>query len=178
MFLEDKVIRNDPSECQFCLNMKRELQIMHEELKSARLIIKILQTEGNTVNTTIITTNQALNYDTSDINSNVWKPVSTNKVRVKRLIPVQQPQSIPTKVNRYKVLDNLHSHLLTHQQCKHANSLLVAQKECSGTAYSVSVSVTQQTKGKEDCSKKTQDRKRNRIVIIGDSHARGCAQKI
>jgi len=52
------------------------------------------------------------------------------------------------------------------------NSLPAAKKECSGTTNSVSVSVTQQTKGKEDCNKETQDMKRNRIVIIGDSHAR------
>jgi hypothetical protein len=117
-----------------------------------------------------------MNYDTREINSNVWKPVSTNKVGVKRLIPVQQPQPIPTIVNRFKVLDNLHRHLLTHQQREHANTLLADEKECSGTTNSVSV--TQQTNGKEDYSKKAQDRKRNKIVIIGDSHARGCAQEI
>jgi hypothetical protein len=47
MYLDGNVIINGVSDCEYCINTKRELQVMHEELCSATLIIKLLQTEGN-----------------------------------------------------------------------------------------------------------------------------------
>jgi hypothetical protein len=81
---------------------------MHEELCSARLIVKLLQTEGNIVNTNDNATNKESNHVARKTNPNEWKPVSTNKAGINRTLPVQQP--IPTIINRYKVLDNLHIH--------------------------------------------------------------------
>jgi len=156
--------------------MKRELQLMQEELSSARLIIKLLQAEGNIVNAIDTTTNQEMNYDARNINSNEWKTVTANKVGVKGQIPVQQPQPIPTIVNRYKLPDNRNIYSPTQQQREHANSLLKAKIE-SNRATS-SVHATQQGKGREDYNKKTPTNKRSKIIIIEDSHARGCAQEI
>jgi hypothetical protein len=101
------------SDCESCLNIKRELQEMHEELRSARLIIKLLQTEGNIANTNNIETNLERDHD---VNSNEWKIVSANKFGANRTIPVQQLQPIPTIINRYKALDNLNIYPQTQQQ--------------------------------------------------------------
>jgi hypothetical protein len=68
--LDGKVIINGVSECECCLNMKKELKEMQEELCSARLIIRLLQTEGNIVNNTDIASNQEVNHDSRNINCN------------------------------------------------------------------------------------------------------------
>jgi hypothetical protein len=149
---------------------------MQEELSSARLIINLLQTEGNIANTTSVSTNQVMNYDARDTNYNVWKTVSTSNVGDKTQISVQVPQPIPTITNRYKVLDNLHSNPLTHQQRKHANNVCMAKKE--GSRVTNSVRTAQQTTRRENDNKKALAKKRSKIIIIGDSHARGCAQEI
>ena len=175
-YLDDNVRINGASECEFCLNMKRELQEMHEELRSTRLIIKLLQTEGNIVNTNNIAINQEMDHNARNNNSNEWKLVSASKVGANRTIPVQQPQPIPTIINRYKALDNLHIHPQTHQQSEHANALPTDKKECDRVTNSICA--TQQTKRRYKYNKKTSAKKRNKIIIIGDSHARGCAQEI
>ena len=91
-------------------------------------------------------------------------------------ISVQLPQPIPTITNRYKVLDNLHSNPLTHQQRKHANNVCMAKKE--SIRVTNSVRTAQQTTRRENDNKKALAKKRSKIIIIGDSHARGCAQEI
>ena len=149
---------------------------MQEELSSARLIIKLLQSEGNIVNAIDNTTNQEMNYDARNINSNEWKTVMAKKVGVKRQIPVQKPQPIPTIINRYKLPDNLNIYSPTHQQREHANSLPKAKIECNKATSTVNA--TQQGKGRENYDKKTPASERSKIIIIGDSRARGCAQEI
>ena len=44
---DEKVGLVNNSDCNLCLNLKREIQILNEELSSAKLIIKLLQTDGN-----------------------------------------------------------------------------------------------------------------------------------
>jgi len=46
----NKLIVSDVSECKCCLYLKQELKEMQEELSSTKLIIKLLQTEGDTHN--------------------------------------------------------------------------------------------------------------------------------
>jgi len=152
--------------------MKSELQILREELSSARLIIKLLQTEGNAVNAVDISTNRGTNSDAR----NEWKTVLANRDGASRPTTVQQPQPIPTIINQYKVLDDLHIQPPTHQQHNHVSNLPTAKKEYSRATHSEST--VQQTKGSENNNKKTQAKKRSRILIIGDSHARGCALEI
>jgi glucan phosphoethanolaminetransferase (alkaline phosphatase superfamily) len=40
------------------------------------------------------------------------------------------------------------------------------------------IRAAQQTKGRDSYNKKTSAKKRNTIIIIGESHARGCDQEI
>ena len=90
---DEKVGLKNKSDCDFCLNLKREIQILHEKLSSAKLVIKLLQTEGNAVDST---TNQERNYDAIS----EWKIVSANKEGARGPITVQQPKPIPTIINR------------------------------------------------------------------------------
>jgi hypothetical protein len=112
------------------------------------------------------------------VNPSEWKIVSTNKDRVNRTTSAQQsqPQPFPTIPNRYTILDNLNLHSQTHQQCEHVNTLL-PHKGRDGTTTD-GVSAVQQLKRRGNCNKRTSDKKRNKITIIGDSHARGCAQEV
>lgn len=102
--------------------------------------------------------------------------MSTNKAGVNRKTPVQQPQLIPTIINRYKVLDNLNTHSQTHLQHELAHTLHTPIKECD--RISSTTSAAQQTKGSYKYNKRASPKKRNRIIIMGDSHARGCAQEL
>jgi hypothetical protein len=110
--LDDKLITSGTSECQCCLNMRRNLKEMREELSSAKLIINLLQTEGNVVTTIDTATNQEMYDDPRNNNANEWKLVLANRNRLNRPTPVQQsqPQLIPTIINRYTVLGNLKNH--------------------------------------------------------------------
>ena len=44
---DDKTRISDVSECKCCINMKKELKELRVELSSAKLIIKLLQSESN-----------------------------------------------------------------------------------------------------------------------------------
>jgi hypothetical protein len=46
---EDKRILSGGSECKCCLNLKRELKELQEELSSVKLIIELLQEENGEV---------------------------------------------------------------------------------------------------------------------------------
>jgi len=43
----DKTRLRDVSECKYCINMEKELKELQDELSSAKLIIKPLQSESN-----------------------------------------------------------------------------------------------------------------------------------
>jgi hypothetical protein len=45
--LDDKTRIRDVSECKYCINVKKELKGLQDELISAKLIIKLLQSESN-----------------------------------------------------------------------------------------------------------------------------------
>jgi hypothetical protein len=128
--------------------------VITAELKSAQLIISILQEELSSKVTEPITSNNL----TTCGNSNNWKQVPANKTRtIKTTIVKQpQPQPIPTIINRYMVLNNLQNHEQKHHPREHDNSN--ASQKRNGRA--------------PNHNKTTLDKKRRKIIIIGDSHAR------
>lgn len=87
---------------------------------------------------------------------------------------MQHPKPIPTIINRYKVLDLLHTQSPTHLQPKYANCLV--KKEPSRPINSISTGLL--SKRREIDNMKPQAKKRGNIIILGDSHANGCAQEI
>ena len=143
--LDDKLITVDESECKCCLNMKRVVEEMQEELSSARLIIRLLQADGNItgIDTAV---NQETNHDSRNNKFKDWKLVSDSKVRANRTTPVQQPQPhpIPTIINRYAVLDNHNNSQV--QQREYINTLLFPKEGSDGVTDSARAS--QQTKRK------------------------------
>ena len=111
-------------------------------------------------------------------NSIEWKLMSTNKDRVVKPTPIQQfqPQPIPTIINRYSIPDNLNLHSQIHQPCEQVNNRLLPKEKVNRIIESARA--MQQIKRRDKCNKKTSDKKQNKIIIIGDSHARGCAQEL
>ena len=113
--------------CKNCLKMKEYIQELTTELKSAQLIIMILQDERKSnmpEHTTIENT-------PTHVNSIEWKLMSTNKDRVIKPTPIQQfqPQPIPTIINRYSIPDNLNLHSQTHQPCEQINIRLLPKEK-------------------------------------------------
>ena len=47
LYFDNKPRLRDASECNYCTNMKKDLKELREELSSAKLIIKLLQSENN-----------------------------------------------------------------------------------------------------------------------------------
>ena len=107
----EKTRLRDVSECKYCINMEKELKELQEELSSAKLIIKLLQSESNPT--------ECASYNTiepqcSYVNANKtkedkWievvsghrrrtKQIATSKVLDKRQVEMD---------NRYHMLRNL-----------------------------------------------------------------------
>jgi len=66
-----------------------------------------------------------------------------------------KPRQIPVINNRYSLLSLTERH----------------------DSETISSSAVQQLKGRGDYNKKTSNQKQNKIIILGDSHVRGCAQE-
>ena len=146
--------------CANCFALKDQIQVITAELKSAQLIINILQDELNSNAIEPITSKNT----TTCVNSNNWKQVPTNKTRSTKTATVKQlqPQPIPTIINGYAALNNLQNHVQKHHPREHDNSNASQESYGRGPNY----------------KKTTSDEKRRKIIIIGDSHTRGCAQEL
>ena len=55
---------------------------------------------------------------------------------------------------------------------------LLSPNERHGSETGTSRAIQQQIKNKGDYNKKSSNKKQNKIIILGDSHARGCAQEL
>jgi len=146
--------------CANCFALKDQIQVITAELKSAQLIFNILQNDFNSKEIEPITSKNA----TTCVNSNKWEQVPTNKTKTTKTSTVKQlqPQPIRTIINRYAALNNLQNHVQNHHPREHDNSN--ASQERYGRA--------------PNYNKTTSDEKRRKIIIIGDSHTRGCAQEL
>jgi len=94
---------------------------------------------------------------TVDINprTNCEWPLGTNFTK-KKIIQPSAGNKIPTIINGK----------ITNAETKKPSSSLKNS------------SVRQQLKSKGDYNKKISNKKQNKIIILGDSHARGCAQEV
>jgi hypothetical protein len=130
-------------------------------VKTLEEIVKIMKEDqdhiwvrlGNTECLTEKRVNSVTNINSKVIPSNDWKTVSNRKRSTNSVLVQQQEFRIPTVINRYAVLENLHeeNQALQHQ---HRNQFVNVKK----------------TKTRME-----QPPKSNKVPIIGDSHARGCA---
>ena len=145
--------------------MQQELETALLELKIATKIIELLQEQTNSTapSTTADTQGKNASYDSSALNSDLekntsgnWRKVNHTRQKYYKQPDAQHPQPIPTTVNRFALPDN-------HQE----------KSEASHSAGLVEKTATAKIKNK--CISEPQ---RNKILIIGDSHARGCAAEL
>jgi hypothetical protein len=147
---------SDKELCVSCSEMKKYVQELSAELKSAQLIIKLLREELRSNMHETSTTNN------STENSLEWKIVSANKGKDRNrsviITPLQIPKSIPTIINRYILLDNLNCYPQIDQQREHANTLFSSLK--NGDKITESENKTQEIKRRD--KKTTSDKKGNK----------------
>jgi len=124
--------------------MKKYVQELSAELKSAQLIIKLLRKElGSNMHETSTTNN-------STENSLEWK-MSANKGKYRNrsdiITPLQIPKSIPTIINRYILPDNLNCYPQIDQQREYANTPFSSLK--NGDKITESVNKMQEIKRRD-----------------------------
>jgi hypothetical protein len=159
--LADKVIISGVSECKCCLNLKRELKEVQEELSSAKLIIELLQTEGSANDHVGYRTKEPRNLiQSNELNAEKTKENKWNEVIPNRYRKTKQVKADPSKrkvelENRYKVSENL--------------------QEPNETVDGLEL---WKVKGVTNIRKRTLKKKDHKVTLIGDSHARECAERI
>ena len=151
--------------CICCERLQQELEVTLLELKTARTIIQLLQEEVNSTPRSINDNTRGRNIpsasnSSSDYpkkkNPHNWKQVPYNTRKYNTKSEIQGPQPIPTVINRYTLLSNLQDE---------SDSL-----QSQGTVDTIEV-----VKTKTSC---TPGPRKKKIIIIGDSHARGYAAEV
>jgi len=159
--LVEKIIITGVSECKCCLNLKRELKEIQEELNSAKFIIELLQTEGSTKECVGYGTKELQNLiqskelNAEKIKENKWIEVIPGHNRRTRQVKIDPAKQQVEIENHYKVLENL--------------------QEPTDVADSLELGTTC---GMTNIRKRNLKNKVHKVILIGDSHARGCAEKI
>ena len=145
--------------------MQQELETALLELKTCKKIIELLQKETNsttpssTADTQVRNATYTSNARKIDLEKNTsgnWRKVTYTRWIYNRQPDAEQRQPIPTIVNRFTLPSN-------------------HQKESEASHFTGFVEKTTTVKNKTRCISKPQ---RNKILIIGDSHARGCAAEL
>jgi hypothetical protein len=164
--LNNETIENGDICCYNCELLKLKLQKVSSELSSAREIIKILQEEDNPTQRASekprefqhnLVGNQA---PIEDHYANWTSCKPSRKTRMRNHVHSKQ-QVIPFNVNRYNVL----------------RTLIEPQVEDLPKPLKMSTTAKNNSgENSEKCSAK--QRIRRKIIIIGDSHAKGCAANI
>jgi hypothetical protein len=144
-------------DCEKCSVYQSQLKEVLDELGSARLIIDILKKDLLTSTTAKITQENGLAPTDDFVNANLrrkktksfeWKNINTLKLL--------QPQPIPVIMNKYAPLDSL-------------------QEEPEASRNHNRISEITSLRDKKKYLPQTKKRK---VIIIGDSHARGYAAEI
>jgi hypothetical protein len=165
-YLDQNIGENDVNLCEKCSKMKDDLKVIFNELKSAQLIIKILQDEiktksrdsVNAVNLLNCADNKSdLNQHNTNGNVSEWKEIRRNK---------------PSTNQSKRILNDLKQHtsyiLLTKNRFEPVSDdqNQVLQRSCD------------QTKSKSLLWSRNSDFNKHRIILLGDSHVRGCSEKL
>ena len=160
---DDKTKISGVSECKYCINMKKELKELQDELSSAKLIIKLLQSESNSSECAGYRTIEPRNLiQGNHVNANKakedkWSEVIPGHRRRTKQIPTSKEigrRQVETN-NRYHVLQNL--------------------QETNGVSEDLEV---KKTRGIANTNARIQKKEKHKAILIGDSHARGCAEKL
>ena len=139
--------------------MEKELKELQEELSSAKLIIKLLQSESNPT--------ECASYNTIEPQCSY---VIANKTKEDKWIEVVSGHRRKTKqIATIKVLDK--------RQVEMDNRYHVLQnlQEMNGVVGDQKI---KKTRGVAKTNARMQNMKKHKAILIGDSHARGCAEKL
>ena len=157
--LADKIIINGVSECKCCLNLKRELKEIQEELSSAKLIIELLQKEdgakehkgyGTIEPQNLIQCNELNAGKTTE---NEWIEVVPSRYRRTKQVIIDPGKRQVDIENRYKVLENLQKPMET-----------------------VDGLDLRKIQGVKNVCRRNLTKKDHKVILIGGSHARDCAE--
>jgi hypothetical protein len=149
------------TECACCDNIKLELQRTLTELISAQRIIEMLQEELDLVAPTRTVSKDACNlhhegnFLQTEFKMRDWIHVPASRRTRNGKPKVNNAQPIPTIVNRYDLLHNLN---------QPQNISRKRRMEVMNKIYDGKIKITTGRKHK--------------VLIIGDSHARGCAAEV
>jgi hypothetical protein len=141
--------------------LKREHEETRAELNSAQLIIKLLQTE--------VSANEHIGY--GSIKSQ--NPIQSNKSDTKK---TKEDRWIEVIVGRQRRTKQVEIDPGKWQvEVKHHYKLLEDQQESSEVADSLEL---EKIRGMKNTSRRFLKKKKHKVILIGDSHARGCADKL
>jgi hypothetical protein len=129
------------------------------ELKSAQKIIELLQEEINMPNGTVSTDAHHLHHNENstqlELKKGNWVHVPSSRWKRDSTPQIQYTLPIPTVANRYELLNNFNQQMNTT-----LNQRLEVQPKTEDRKINIKV------------------RRKHKVLIIGDSHARGCAVEV
>lgn len=152
--------------CSNCVILNLKLEEISSELSSAREIIKLLQEENSstqnvTINPRVPQPDCGENYSWTEIPYTNWTTCKPSRKNSRANLSHSLREVFPIHVNRYNALSSL------------------IEPETSKFSSSHNPLTTTKKFNKNNGKKCSINRKNTRkIVIIGDSHARGCAANI
>ena len=151
--------------CASCVIVKEQLRQVFQELKSARTIIALLQEDIVKINASASTNmtkpSQCRESSVCDQVNRNWIPVIHNgsKKTNKQVVSTTKLNCQLIRLsNRFTSLSNV--------------------QESTVPSETITLSEMQHNKGGGNYNKKTSNMIRNKIIILGDSHARGCSQEV
>ena len=144
--------------CQTAV-VKKELKELREELSSTKLIIKLLQSESNLT--------ECVRYNTIETQCNC---VNANKTKEDKWTEVVSGHHRRTKrIATNKVLDK------KQVETDNRYHMLRNIQEATGIVGDLKL---KKTRGVAKTNVRTQKMEKHKAILIGDSHARGCAGKL
>jgi hypothetical protein len=166
-YFEQNISDNDVNLCEKGSKMREDLKVAFNGLKSTQEIVKILQEEIQKKNFNNSVTEDNLSHyidaktelKQHNLNRNVseWKKVPRNKPSVMQLKKARNELNypdvfIPLIENRFKPLSD-YQDLTSQHDCD-----IIKLKPLSGSINNVT--------------------NKHKIIILGDSHERGCSEKL
>jgi hypothetical protein len=121
--------------CPFCEKVKNDLQKLQTDVKTLEEIVKIMKEDQTYLLARLDANecrtgkreNSVTNRNSKVIPPNNWKTVSNSKRSTKPVPVKQQEFRIPTVINQYTILENLHEeNKVLHQ--RHRNQLVNVKK--------------------------------------------------
>ena len=160
---------NQQLNCIHCLKYKSELEELTQEILSAKKIIQLLQEDRNTYKepTTIRMSDEKEITHVSNNSSSNWKLVMDKSRKIKRLnrnTHDQFPIPVIPITNRYNSLYNL----------QNDTEFLSDIPNYHTEGHNIKKNPTLNQRK----ARRTPTRKQRKILLIGDSHMRGCASEL